>query len=198
MELASPFTKLSKMGLLPDRVQPRARVLQETDLPAWKVVVARLGEVQRDFLFLAHHTGLRRNEARELRREQINLVAGVLSLPETKNGKPHSLPITPAMREVLQRRCEGPQAGDELFAGVAAGQMATRAGAPTLNASQPAQPLQAAGDRRRSKTRQVASRKPRPSASAPDHSCEWGEPPGSWTKPPPSAGAPPARQSLAS
>lgn len=93
MELASPFTKLSTVGPLPDRVQPRARVLQEADLPAWKVVVAQLGEVQRDFLYLVLYTGLRRNEARELRREQINLVAGVLSIPETKNGKPHSVSI---------------------------------------------------------------------------------------------------------
>lgn len=135
LELASPFTKLARVGLLPDRVEPRARVLQEPDLPAWKVAVDQLGEVQRDFLYLVLYTGLRRNEARELRREQIDLMAGVLSIPETKNGKPHSLPITPAMREVLQRRCEGLQTGDELFAGVAAGhlsKMAARAGAPSF------------------------------------------------------------------
>ena len=48
---------------------------------------------------------LRRNECRELTRQQIDLAKGVLSIPMTKNGKPHSLPITPMMREILERRC---------------------------------------------------------------------------------------------
>jgi integrase len=51
----------------------------------------------------------------------------------TKNGKPHSLPITPMMREILERRCFG-LAGDAiLFKGVSAEHvhsMAMRLGAP--------------------------------------------------------------------
>jgi len=135
VELASPFGKLAAVGLLPERAQPRARVLQEANLPAWWAAVSKLGERQRDFLLLVLYTGLRRNEAGELRREQIDLVAGVLSVPETKNGKAHSLPITPLMREILERRCEGLKPGDELFAGVAAGhlsKMAARVGAPAF------------------------------------------------------------------
>lgn len=131
--LASPFSKLATVGLLPDRAQPRARVLQEADLPAWRAAVGRLGELQQDYLLLTLYTGLRRNECRELSREQIDLAAGFLSIPETKNGKPHSLPITPAMREILERRCAGLQPRDELFDGVSAGhlsKMAARAGSP--------------------------------------------------------------------
>lgn len=51
----------------------------------------------------------------------------------TKNGKPHSLPITQLMREILERRCIGLAEEDELFAGVSAEhihQMAMRLGAP--------------------------------------------------------------------
>ena len=51
----------------------------------------------------------------------------------TKNGKPHSLPITPLMREILERRCLGLQPDAELFAGVSAEHvhsMAMRLGAP--------------------------------------------------------------------
>ncbi len=135
VELASPFAKLATVGLLPDRAQPRARVLQEADLPAWRTAVDKLGERQRDFLLLTLYTGLRRNECADLCREQIDLVAGVLSVPETKNGKPHKLPITPVMREILERRCAGLQPGDELFKGVAAGhlsKMAARVGAPAF------------------------------------------------------------------
>ena len=133
LTLESPFTKLATVGLLPDRVQPRARVLQESELPAWKAAVDQIGQVQRDFLYLVIYTGLRRNEVRNLQRSQIDLASNVLSVPDTKNGKPHSLPITPVMREILARRCEGLEPGDELFAGVSAehlSKMAERAGAP--------------------------------------------------------------------
>jgi len=108
-------------------------VLQESELPAWKAAVDQIGQVQRDFLYLVIYTGLRRNEVRNLQRSQIDLASNVLSVPDTKNGKPHSLPITPVMREILARRCEGLEPGDELFAGVSAehlSKMAERAGAP--------------------------------------------------------------------
>lgn len=135
LDLTSPFTKLAAMGLMPDRAQPRARVLQEAELPAWWLAVQQLGEPQRDFLLLTLYTGLRLSEARGLRRAQIDLVGGLLSVPETKNGKPHTLPITSPMREVLGRRCAGLQPDDELFAGVAAdhlSKMAARVGSPTF------------------------------------------------------------------
>lgn len=135
LTLISPFTKLATVCLMPGRAQPRKRLLQESELPAWKRAVDTLGERQRDFLYLSLYTGLRRNECRELRREQIDLSAGVLRVPETKNGKPHALPITTAMRELLERRCEGLQAGDELFGGVSADhitKMAERAGSPAF------------------------------------------------------------------
>ena len=51
----------------------------------------------------------------------------------TKNGKPHSLPTTPLMRAILERRCSGLQPDDELFAGVSAdhvAEMAMRMGSP--------------------------------------------------------------------
>ena len=63
---------------------------------------------------------LRRNECRELTRQQIDLAKGVLSIPMTKNGKPHSLPITPMMREILERRCLGLEPDAVLFKGVSA------------------------------------------------------------------------------
>ena len=131
--LESPFGRLAAAGLMPDRSQPRARVLQESDLPAWKMAVDLMGEKQRDYLLLTLYTGLRRNEGKELRRKQIDLAAGVLSVPMTKNGKPHSLTITPLMREILERRCKGLGEEDELFAGISAEHihsMAMRLGAP--------------------------------------------------------------------
>ena len=88
LALVSPFVKLAAAGLLPERSKPRARVLQESELPAWRAAVEKLGEKQRDFLLLTLYTGLRRNEGRELYRSQIDLAGGVLVIPETKNGHP--------------------------------------------------------------------------------------------------------------
>jgi integrase len=125
--------KLAAAGLLPERSKPRARVLQESGLPAWRAAVDQLGEKQRDFLYLSPYTGLRRNEGRELCRGQIDLAAGVLVIPVTKNGKPHSLPITPLMREIRERRCLGLEPDAELFKGVSAEHvhsMAMRLGSP--------------------------------------------------------------------
>ena len=133
LSLETPFTKLAAAGLMPDHSQPRARVLQISELPAWRAAVAKLGEKQRDFLLLTLYTGLRRNECKELTREQIDLAKGVLAIPMTKNGRPHSLPITPLMREILERRCLGLAGDAELFKGVSAEHihsMAMRLGAP--------------------------------------------------------------------
>lgn len=52
LALVSPFNTLATVGLMPDRAQPRARVLQVADQPAWKMAVGQLGEHQRDCLYL--------------------------------------------------------------------------------------------------------------------------------------------------
>lgn len=133
LNIESPFVKLAAAGLMPERSQPRARVLQIGDLPTWREAVDKLGERQRDFLLLTLYTGLRRNECRELQRQQIDLTGGILRVPDTKNGKPHSLPITPMMQEILERRCLELEPGAELFKGVSAEHvhsMAMRLGSP--------------------------------------------------------------------
>ena len=133
LALVSPFVALASAGLLPERSKPRARVLQESELPAWRAAVDQLNERQRDFLYLTLYTGLRRNECRELCRSQIDLAGGVLVIPVTKNGRPHSLPITPMMGEILERRCRGLKPDDQLFTGVSAEHvhsMAMRLGSP--------------------------------------------------------------------
>ena len=133
LEIQSPFVRLAAAGLLPERTQPRARVLQESELPQWRAAVDKLGERQRDYLYLVLYTGLRRNEARDLRRMDIDLTEAVLSVPETKTGRPHTLPITERMKTILERRCAGLAPEDLLFKGVSAehvASMAQRQGAP--------------------------------------------------------------------
>lgn len=63
----------------------------------------------------------------------IGLKEAVLRVPETKTGRPHTLPITPVMKAILDRRCAGLAPEDLLFKGVSAEHlwnMAQRQGAP--------------------------------------------------------------------
>ena len=68
LTLESPFNKLAAAGLLPQKSKPRARVLQDSDLPAWKLAFGKLGQRQQDFVYLAlylhHHipTSLRQSQ----------------------------------------------------------------------------------------------------------------------------------------
>lgn len=133
LDIETPFDKLAAAGLMPDRAQPRARKLQETSLPRWRKAVDALPEKQRDFLLLVAYTGLRRNECADMTCRQVDFERGQILVPETKTGRPHSLPITHRLRNILDRRCSGLADNDRLFAGVAAdhlSDMAERAGAP--------------------------------------------------------------------
>jgi integrase len=133
LSVPNPFLRLGAAGLMPSRPSPRIRKLNERDLSDWWQAIGRLSEKQQDYLSLVALTGLRKNEARAIKPWDVDLVGGVLSIPETKRSRPHSLPITPEMRAVLARRCHGLGQDDKLFEGVSAdhvSEMAERIGAP--------------------------------------------------------------------
>ena len=133
LSLDNPFSKLAAAGLMPERTKPRARLLRESELPAWRAALDKIGEKQRDYLLLLLYTGLRRDEGHNLTSADIDFDTGVLSIADTKNGKPHSLPITPMMDDILRRRCAGLADADKLFKGVSKEHvysMAIRQGAP--------------------------------------------------------------------
>ncbi|WP_422649573.1 tyrosine-type recombinase/integrase [Cupriavidus sp. H18C1] len=127
LEVPNPFLKLGAAGLLPSRAQPRTRKLREADLPAWSAAVDKLPELQRDYLRLVFLTGLRKNECGAILRDHVDLEGGVLLIPNTKGGKPHTLPITMPMREVLERRCAARGSAARLFAGLSVDHVTERA-----------------------------------------------------------------------
>lgn len=133
LTLENPFHRLADAGLLPDRAKPRARTLQESDLAGWRAAVDGTPQAQRDYLMLTLYTGLRRNEAKCMLPEHVDWEQMIVRIPDTKNGRPHTLPITSRMEGILRRRCEGVEAGRSIFAGVSAehvSEMAVRQGAP--------------------------------------------------------------------
>jgi integrase len=72
----------------------------------WKAIDC-LPEKQGDYLRLIALRGLRKNEGRAVRFCDVDFASGVLTIPETKGKKPHSLPVTVLTRHVLDRRCAG-------------------------------------------------------------------------------------------
>jgi integrase len=135
LNIVSPFHRLAAAGLMNEKLQPRKRQLQERDLPSWYKAVNALPEKQRDALMLLAMTGLRRNEGLMMKRKQVDFENGVFHIPDTKTGRAHSLPITPMLNEILQRRCESIRADELLFSGVSGehlAEMAQRLGAPAF------------------------------------------------------------------
>ena len=49
LSICSPFAKLADAGLMPERAQPRARRLQEADMPSWRSAIDKLPERHRDY-----------------------------------------------------------------------------------------------------------------------------------------------------
>ena len=64
-----------------------------------------------DYLLLLLFTGLRRNEAATLRFDDIDFVDRTLTIPDTKNGEPLTLPLSDFLVELLERRARNATGG---------------------------------------------------------------------------------------
>lgn len=62
--------------------------------------------VMRDYLLLILLTGVRRNEAAQLKKEDVNLKAKLLTITDPKNHDPHTLPSTNYLCDLLKRRID--------------------------------------------------------------------------------------------
>jgi integrase len=99
------------------RELPRQNVLRATDLPEWFKAVLNLKndktsrdrEAMRDFFLLCLFLGLRRSEALKLRWENVDLKAKTVTIPQTKNYEPKTLPVGPHVLSILKARDETKQ-----------------------------------------------------------------------------------------
>ncbi len=83
---------------------PRTRRIKRTQFPDWFEAVAQLEPTPRDYLTLLLFTGLRRREASSLRWKDIDFTSGTLTVVDTKNGKPLTIPLSSAAVEILTQR----------------------------------------------------------------------------------------------
>lgn len=92
------------------RVERRQTVIRPAQLRAWWLAVDDVSEESEtvaDYLRLLILTGLRRNEAARLAWDDIDLDSLTLTVRDTKNRRPHTLPLPPYLAGLLARRFEG-------------------------------------------------------------------------------------------
>ncbi|MCP5158809.1 MAG: site-specific integrase [Gammaproteobacteria bacterium] len=100
----SPVKVLSRAKVW-HRQAPRTRCLSPSELrPWWNATNQVSNPIARDYLRFLLFTGLRRTEAARLRWPCVHWEDGVLTVTDTKNGKPLTLPITPPVAALLQER----------------------------------------------------------------------------------------------
>jgi integrase len=94
--------KLSRQWL---PVRPRTRHLRSEDMPKfYQAVTALDNAVARDYVLLLLFTGLRKQEAASLRWSDVDLQARTMVIPETKSGRPLTLPLTDVVHDMLVAR----------------------------------------------------------------------------------------------
>ena len=88
----------------PAREVSRERVLSDAELAALWHAAGTLGHPWAPILRLLILTGQRRGEVARMRWDELDLMAGLWSLPgaRTKNQRPHTLPLPPEALEVLE------------------------------------------------------------------------------------------------
>ncbi len=106
----------------------RRTVITRSQLPAWFKAVEGLksqlknpkrpdkgldpeAALVSDYLLLLLFTGLRRREGMTLRFENIDFVDRTLTIPDTKNGEPLTLPMSDFVFELLERRLKATEGG---------------------------------------------------------------------------------------
>lgn len=87
------------------RVERRTSYIKPNKLKDWYLAVADLKhETFRDFLLLIVFTGLRKLEAAKLTWDQVDLKNKTLTVIDTKNNNPHTLPLSNFLQNLLTER----------------------------------------------------------------------------------------------
>jgi len=86
------------------RVERRQTIIRPHELSAWFDAVSNLDSPVKDYLILLLFTGLRRQEAMKLKWDQVDLKAKTLTIIDTKNRDPLTLPLGPFILKLLKAR----------------------------------------------------------------------------------------------
>jgi integrase len=84
----------------------RARFLDAKEEAALRAKIRALCPAREPEFDLALHTGMRRNEQHHLRWQDVNLRAGVITIPESKHGGARHMPINSVAGKALEIRAQ--------------------------------------------------------------------------------------------
>lgn len=94
----------------------KTRYIHREEIKPWWSAVERLrvdyagdGDLAADYLQFALLTGLRRREITHIKPEDINRRRKTLIIPENKSKRPHTIPLTPVLLAILDRRKDQPR-----------------------------------------------------------------------------------------
>ncbi len=106
-------------GIKKFKEKSRERFLQSDELPRFfQALAEEENTTARDFFLIALLTGARRGNVLAMRWEEINFSINQWHIPETKNGDGHTIPLSPAVIDILQQRLEREGLGNGfVFAG---------------------------------------------------------------------------------
>ncbi len=104
------------------KVERRRTLVKPHDLPEFfkglKLLEAGKdprGAVVADYIRVLLFTGLRRNEAAGMKWKDVDFKARNFTIPMTKNGQPHTLPMTETLIEIFRRRQTAAGKNDYVF-----------------------------------------------------------------------------------
>lgn len=92
------------------KIDRRRTLVKPHDLPAFFDGLKKLegesprGPVVADYIRVLLFTGLRRNEAAGMRWKDVDFKAQSFTIAQTKNGQPHTLPMSEPLLEIFNRR----------------------------------------------------------------------------------------------
>jgi len=94
-------------GIKTRKTIKRDRFLQADELPRFfSAVAAEPNESIRDYFLLSLLTGARRANVLDMRWNQISLAEGIWRIPDTKNGTPQNVTLSPEALAILEGRKE--------------------------------------------------------------------------------------------
>ncbi|MCD6040118.1 MAG: hypothetical protein K0S27_1518 [Gammaproteobacteria bacterium] len=94
------------------RIERRQSFIKSYELANWYAAVNNLcNETLRDYFILIVFTGLRRQEAATLKWEQVDLKAKTLTIIDTKNRQPHTLPLSDYLYALLLKPQQNTKSG---------------------------------------------------------------------------------------
>lgn len=89
------------------KIEKRQTLIKSHQLSPWYQATLQLNnESTRDYIYFVLFTGLRRTEAAQLQWDQVDFGDLTFTLPDTKNGQAHTLPLSDYLESLLKRRHE--------------------------------------------------------------------------------------------